>query len=217
MQKKGRYPLFVPLLAGIALLGVAGLLVLLVLRNEAANRSQTQGENGAPIVTSGQAAVGGPFSLVDQHGQTVSDTDFRGRYMLVYFGFTYCPAICPTRLQVMSGAMDALGEKAAQVQPVFITIDPERDTPEVMAAYVKQFHPGLIGLTGTPEQIYAVAHQEYKVYYAKVEDHDSAGGYTMDHLDAIFLMGPEGEFVTFFPPGTLPEQIAGRVEQALAR
>jgi len=213
MQKKARYPLYVPLLAGVALLGVALLLILMVARNELANRAQ--GENGAPIITSGQAAVGGPFSLLDPNGQTVNDTDFRGRHMLVYFGFTYCPAICPTRLQVMSGAMDALGEKAAQVQPLFITIDPERDTPEVMGAYIQQFHPDLIGLTGTKEQIHAVAQEEYKVYYAKVDDQGSAGGYTMDHLDAIFLMGPDGEFVTFFPPGTLPEQIAARIEQTI--
>lgn len=213
MSKKRSYPPIVPLLAGVALLGLALLMLLIFAMNKDSSRSE--GENGAPVISTGEAEVGGPFTLTDQHGKRVSDSDFRGRFMLVYFGFSYCPAICPTRLQTIANALDLLGDQATKVQPLFITIDPERDTPDVLATYVAQFSPNLIGLTGTPAEIKAVAHEAYKVYYAKVEDKDSAGGYTMDHLDLVYLMGPDGKFITFFPPGTLPEQMAARIEQAL--
>ena len=148
----------------------------------------------------GVAQVGGPFELVDHHGQTRRDADFRGRYLLVYFGYTFCPDVCPTTLLAMSQALRSLAESdpdlAERVAPLFITVDPERDTVEALAAYVPNFHPDLVALTGSAEQIAAAA-KEYRVYYAKVED-DSASDYLMDHSSFIYLMGPDGAYVTHF-------------------
>ena len=112
---------------------------------------------------SGEALVGGPFRLTNHLGQTVTEADFRGKYMLVFFGFTFCPDICPTELQVMTHALETMGASGARITPVFVTIDPERDTPDVMKAYVENFGPNLVGLTGTPEEIAAVA-KAYRVY-----------------------------------------------------
>ncbi len=163
----------------------------------------------------GTAEIGGPFELVDQTGKTRRDTDFRGRYMLVYFGYTYCPDICPTTLLIMSRALMLLGENAPeaakQVVPLFITVDPERDTVEAMAAYAPSFHPDLVALTGTPEQVAAAA-KAYRVYYAKVED-KSSGTYLMDHSSFIYLMGPDGAYLTHFDHLAKPEQIADSLKR----
>src|SRR5690349_7329011 len=110
----------------------------------------------AGVRSVGQAMVGGPFTLVDHTGKQVTDRDFRGRIMLVFFGFTFCPDVCPSGLQVIAAALDKLGPQAQKITPILITIDPERDTPAQLAAYVKSFHPRLVGLTGTPEEIAAV-------------------------------------------------------------
>ncbi|GMV64108.1 MAG: hypothetical protein AMXMBFR74_32750 [Parvibaculum sp.] len=163
------------------------------------------GGSGA-VSSSGKAQVGGPFTLVNDAGETVTDETFRGRYMLIYFGFTFCPDVCPTELGIMSAALDQLGEKAEKVQPLFVTIDPERDTPEVMARYVTLFHPRLMGLTGTPEQIASIA-KAYHVFYRKAED-ESSTDYTMDHSSIVFLMGPDGEYLKLFPPQTPPDKMA---------
>jgi len=159
----------------------------------------------------GKPSIGGPFTLTDQTGKRVTDKDFAGKYMLIYFGFTFCPDVCPTELQVMSGALDDLGANATKIQPIFVTIDPERDTPEVLARYVKQFNPRLIGLTGSAQDIAKIA-KEYRVYYEKVKDDSSSGDYTMDHSSIIYLMGPDGGFLTFFPPGTSPEKMADKIK-----
>ena len=119
------------------------------------------------------ALVGGPFTLTDQDGKKVSEKDFLGKYMLVFFGYTYCPDICPTELQVMTAALDSMGPEAEKIQPVFVSVDPERDTPEVLKSYVENFGPRLVGLTGTPEEIAAVA-KAYRVYYAKAGKPDLA-------------------------------------------
>src|SRR5262245_31517169 len=119
-------------------------------------------------ISSGVALVGGPFELVSHKGQPVTDKDFRGKYMLVSFGYTYCPDVCPTELQVISTALDELGNKAKDIQPIFITIDPERDTIAALSQYMQSFHPSYIGLTGSPEAI-AKAAKAYRVYYAKSE------------------------------------------------
>ncbi|HEX9769928.1 MAG TPA: SCO family protein [Kiloniellales bacterium] len=165
--------------------------------------------------TSGTAAVGGPFELVDQTGETRRDGDYRGRYMLVYFGYTYCPDVCPTTLLIMSRALTLLGETAPaaakQVVPLFITVDPERDTVEAMAAYQPSFHPDLVALTGTPEQVAAAA-KAYRVYYAKVED-QASGTYLMDHSSFIYLMGPDGAYLTHFDHLAQPEEIAESVKR----
>jgi len=162
----------------------------------------------------GQALVGGPFELVDHTGKTVTDRDFRGRYMLVYFGFTYCPDVCPSGLQVMAEALDKVGAKTEKVVPVLITVDPERDTPAQLAQYVPSFHPRLIGLTGSPEQIAAVQ-KAYRVYAKKVTDDKSSAGYTFDHTSLMYLMDPQGNYVAHFTHATPVDRIAERLRSAL--
>jgi cytochrome oxidase Cu insertion factor (SCO1/SenC/PrrC family) len=159
------------------------------------------------MLVTGKADVGGPFTLTAHTGERVSDEEFRGKYMLVAFGFTYCPDLCPAELQVMSAALDAMGAEAAHIQPLFITIDPERDTAARLGEYVAHFHPKLIGLTGSPDEIAAVA-RAYRVWYEKVEDEASPDGYLMDHTSITYLMDPDGEFVQHFSFGTSPRAIA---------
>jgi protein SCO1/2 len=140
------------------------------------------------------ASVGGPFALQDGNGRTVTDRDLRGRWLLVYFGYTSCPDACPTTLTEVATAMDKLGEHADQVQPVFISVDPQRDTPQVVKDYVAAFTPKLLGLTGTPEQVAQVA-REYRVYYAIHRSGGGPGDYSVDHSSLLYLMGPDGRFV----------------------
>jgi len=158
--------------------------------------------------------IGGPFELVDHTGKTVTDADFHGRYMLVYFGYTYCPDVCPTELAVVAQALDALGEAAAQVTPVLITVDPERDTVAILADYVPLFHERLVGLTGSRAQIDQAA-RGYKAFYKKVED-DGSADYLMDHSSFTYLIGPDGAFVTAFAYGTPPEDIAASIRTHMA-
>lgn len=162
----------------------------------------TRSGPGGPIGT-GDALVGGPFGLTNQDGKRVTDQDFRGKYMLIFFGFTFCPDVCPSELQVMSAALDELGPQGDKIQPVFITIDPERDTPEAMKLYVSNFHPRMVGLTGSEADIAAVA-KAYRVYYAKAKSPEGAapGDYLMDHSTILYLMGPDGRFVKHFTYGT---------------
>lgn len=166
------------------------------------------GSDIAPVTKGGETAnaplIGGDFSLTDGAGKTVTNHDFQGRYMLVYFGFTHCPDICPTSLLLIQNALKQLGDKGKKVVPIFITLDPERDTPETVGQYVAHFGPELVGLSGTPEQIKQVA-DAYKIYYRKVEDKDSAMGYVIDHSGFMYLMGPDGKYVTHFPH-TIAEQ-----------
>lgn len=140
--------------------------------------------------------IRGKFSLTDAAGKTVTERDFRGRYMLVYFGFTHCPDICPTSLLLMQNALRKLGDKANNVQPIFITLDPERDSPKITGDYARHFG-STIGLSGTPEQIAAAA-ENFKVYYSKSEDKSSALGYMVDHSGFIYLMGRDGNYITHF-------------------
>lgn len=150
--------------------------------------------------------VGGPFELTDQAGHIRTERDFRGKLMLVYFGFTYCPDICPTDLQAIGQTLDKLGNDAGSVQPLFITVDPERDTAQHLAEYVPLFHPRLIGLTGKPEAIRKAA-DEYKVYYAKIPLGKDASDYTVDHTAFIYLMDRDGNYLGFFPPGTSADRM----------
>jgi len=166
------------------------------------------------LPSAGKALVGGPFSLVDHAGRRVTDKDFRGRYMLVYFGFTYCPDVCPSGLQVIAAALQKLGAKADRVTPLFITVDPERDTPAQLAEYVKSFHPQLVGLTGTPQEVDAAA-KAYRVYYKKVQDEKSTAGYTFDHTSIIYLMDPNGVYVTHFSHTTDVDTLAARLARVL--
>jgi protein SCO1 len=192
--------------AGLAVGAVAGLVVL----PGALDRLRPT----APIGAVGKAQVGGPFSLVDHTGKRVTDKDFRGRYMLVFFGFTFCPDVCPAGLQVMTAALERIGAKAERVTPLFITIDPERDTPGQLAQYVKSFHPRLVGLTGTPAEIQAAA-SAYRVFHKKVKDEKSTSDYTMAHTSIIYLMDTAGEFVTHFTHATPVETMVASLARAL--
>ena len=162
------------------------------------------------IKSAGQALVGGPFALTDHTGKRVTDQDFRGRFMLVLFGFTYCPDICPSALQVMSAALDKLGPKAERIAPVLITVDPERDTPAQLAMYVKSFHPRLVGLTGSPAEIEAVV-KAYRVYVKKVPDPKSTAGYSIDHSALIYVLGPDGTYRAHFTHATSVDAMADRL------
>jgi protein SCO1/2 len=148
--------------------------------------------------------IGGPFRLID-NGKPRTDADFRGKLLLVYFGFTYCPDVCPTGLQNIGLALDKLGEAAERVQPLFVTVDPARDTAEHLKDYVPMFHPRLIGLTGDAAAIHKTA-AAYRVYYAKVPLKDD--DYTVDHSSFIYLVGPDGHYLGLFPPGTPLDSIA---------
>jgi cytochrome oxidase Cu insertion factor (SCO1/SenC/PrrC family) len=150
--------------------------------------------------------VGGPFALIDHTGQPRTDADFRGKLLVVYFGFTYCPDICPTDLQAIGLALDKLGPAGESVQPLFITVDPERDTPGHLAEYVALFHPRLIGLSGDREAIRKAA-AAYKVFFAKAAS-AKPGEYTIDHTAFIYLIGPAGQYLGFLPPGTAPDRLA---------
>ncbi|WP_024517374.1 SCO family protein [Bradyrhizobium sp. Tv2a-2] len=152
----------------------------------------------------GRGPIGGPFTLTDHTGRLRSDSEFRGRLMIVYFGYTFCPDVCPTDLQAITQALHALGPLAAEVQPIFITIDPERDT-KVLADYVSAFHPSLVGLTGSPAEIRKVANS-YKAFYTRVSD-ERTGEYSIDHSGVIYLMGRNGEYLGFMPPQTGPERL----------
>ncbi len=148
---------------------------------------------GTPAPVQQVAAIGGPFTLTDGAGKSVTDQAFRGKYMLVYFGYTFCPDVCPTTLNDVAAAMDRLGAAADRLQPVFITIDPARDTPDVVRQYAAAFSPRLQGLTGTADQIATVA-REYRVYYAPHKTGPNPGDYTMDHSSVLYVMDPAGHF-----------------------
>ena len=177
--------------------------------------SPQQAARSGTVTATGTASIGGPFELVDQNGQTRTDGDFRGRFMLIYFGFTFCPDICPASLFNMTQALDYVADSnpdaAAKIVPVFITVDPERDTVSAMGSYAEHFHPEMVALTGSQEQVAAAA-KAYRVFYAKVEDGD-ASEYLMDHSSFIYLMGTDGEYLAHFAHNSLPDDIAA----ALAR
>jgi cytochrome oxidase Cu insertion factor (SCO1/SenC/PrrC family) len=162
----------------------------------------------------GRGHVGGPFELTDHTGKKRTDADFRGKLLIVYFGYTTCPDICPTELLQIGLAVDKLGPAGNDVQPLFISVDPARDTTGVLAEYVSQFHPRLIGLTGTAEKIRAVA-DSYKAYYAKYSPPDGAV-YLIDHTGFVYLMGRSGEYLGFFPPGTSADRMDEIIRQHLA-
>lgn len=161
----------------------------------------------------GTADIGGPFELVNQDGKTVTDADFKGKLQLVYFGYTYCPDACPTALGVMAAALDKLDVAGERVTPMLISIDPERDTPESLKEYVANFHPRLVGLTGTAEQV-AKAAKEYRVFYQK-QPGASGEAYLMDHSTLIYLMDAEGKFLTYFGPQATPDDVAEAIRRYL--
>ena len=158
--------------------------------------------------------VGGPFALVDHNGQRRTEADFHGKFLVIYFGFTFCSDVCPIDLQAIAAMVDKLGPDGDAVQPLFITVDPEKDTPEQLKRHVALFHPRLIGLTGNPRQVRQVA-LAYKVYYAKTEPTKKAG-YEIDHTGFIFLVDAGGKYVGFLPPGTPPDRLVDVVRPHLA-
>ena len=159
----------------------------------------------------GQPKIGGAFTLTDQTGRTITDQSFRGSYELIYFGYTSCPDTCPTELQSMAQALQSLGPAGEKVQPIFITVDPERDTVKQLAGYVPLFTPRLEGLTGTQEQV-AQAAKAFKVYYAKAEQPNGAP-YLMNHSSFFYLMGPDGGFVTLLEGDTDPDKMAAEIKE----
>ena len=163
--------------------------------------------------TASAVPIGGPFALVDNTGTPVTDEDFRGRLMMITFGYTFCPDVCPMSLQDMSLAMDELADDADDVALVFVSVDPARDTVEQLASYVELFHPNLVGLTGSEEDIAAAA-KAYRVYYTR---HDEEGGddYLVDHSTFIYVMGPDGQYLQHFGYGTSPQDMATELEQYL--
>lgn len=158
--------------------------------------------------------IGGDFQLVDHEGRRVTAASYAGRHMLVFFGFTHCPDVCPLALGEVSVALDALGpEAASKVQPLFVSVDPERDTPAILKDYVAAFDDRITGLTGTPEEIAAAA-RAYRVYYKKVPV-EGALGYTMDHSAFVYLMGPDGRLEAFFTHETKGEAMAKKIRSFL--
>lgn len=164
------------------------------------------------VVTIGTPQVGGPFALLDQNGETKTDRDFRGRWMLVYFGYTHCPDVCPTTLSLLTEVLKRLGSRANRVAPIFITLDPKHDTPAVVKAYLDSFDPRFIGLTGPDSHIAAVT-AEYKVY--RVTRRLPGGGYAIDHSNVICLMAPDGTFAASYDNSQGPDEIAADIEKRL--
>jgi protein SCO1/2 len=192
-------------LAMAAVIGLAAIYALLT--------DRTPG--GTPIAATASNAAGGPFALTDGSGATVTDQTFRGKWELVFFGYTYCPDLCPTTLSTIADALTELGPLASEIQPLFITIDPQRDMPDVVGAYVKNFDPRIVGLTGSAEAIAAVA-AEYKVYYAVHKTGDGPNDYLMDHSGFVYLMSPEGTFARVLSGDTSGKAMADKLRPFLS-
>ena len=169
------------------LIGAGGLLLLIVAIGGLVAGRLLQDGGGLPLP---KVAIGGPFQLTDQDGKAVTQASWPGRYLLVFFGYTYCPDVCPTTLGTLADALGQLGPTAAKIQPLFVTVDPDRDKPDVLKAYTANFDQRIVGLTGTADQIKQVA-KAYRVYYAR---HGDGADYTMDHSAVLYLMAPDGHF-----------------------
>src|SRR5437764_8776240 len=197
-----RFLLIAVTFAGILVIG-AGLLLGLAFRDN------PRGAAGTVLAS----AIGGPFKLVDQDGKTVTDADLKGKWQLVFFGYTHCPDTCPTALNELALALDQLGPKKQSVGIVFITVDPERDTPAVLKDYLASFDAPVTGLTGTPQEV-AQAAKDYRVYYAKHPRAD--GGYDMDHSAVIYIMDPQGRFTATFTPDVSADDVAKRLQKLVS-
>lgn len=167
-----------------------------------------------PSLLSADLGVGGPFTLIDQDGRTRSDSEFRGKIMVVEFGYTFCPDVCPLGLQLIADVLDDLGPDADSVQSIFITVDPARDTPEMLGPYVDHFSPSILGLSGPEKDIAAVA-KSYRVYYKLAADHLTNPNYSVDHSAIIYLMDRNGKFIGHFTHDTPPEQVAAAIRSRL--
>jgi cytochrome oxidase Cu insertion factor (SCO1/SenC/PrrC family) len=197
-------PIIGAMLAALAAIGGVALVAWNTIQD-----GQSTGTKGPNAIARPAMTIGGPFQLVDHTGKKVSDADYRGRFILIFFGYAYCPDVCPTELATMAAALDLLGDRAKKIQPLFITVDPARDTPEFLASYVANFHPRLIGLTGSADQVAAAA-KAYRVFYAKSEQPGSTE-YLMDHSAFVYLMGPDGGFRAVFRRATSPQAMADAI------
>jgi len=199
------------LFAGACIAIAAALAIVTVVVIGGRDRAASGGE----IASTGQPLVGGDFQLVDQDGRPVDQTLLNGKWSLVFFGFTYCPEYCPTTLAELAAVQQRLGDKAKDLQIVFISVDPQRDTPQALKDYLSSdgFPKGCIGLTGTPEQV-AQAARAYRAFYEKVGEGET---YTMNHSLTVYLMGPDGKFRTAVAYGLGPDKSARIVEDAMAR
>lgn len=170
--------------------------------------TQTPAEAVAPIT--------GRYLLMDTNGRAVSNEDFRGRFQLVFFGYTFCPDVCPTTLAEMSAVLKSLGKDADRLQPLFVTVDPERDTASVLRAYLAFFDPRIVGLTGSPALIGKAA-DNFRVRFEKVQDAGAASGeYSIDHSTGMYLLGPDGRYLRKFAYGTPPADIAALIRESMA-
>jgi protein SCO1/2 len=197
-----RYVVIAVTLAGLLVLAAGALLSV-------ALRDNPKGAAGTLLAS----AIGGPFHLVDQNGKPFGDSDLKGKWHLVFFGYTHCPDTCPTALNEMALALDRLGEKRGEVAIVFITVDPERDTQEALKSYVESFDAPIVALTGTAEEV-AQAAKAYRVYYAKHPRGD--GEYDMDHSAVVYVMDPAGRFTATFTPDSTAQAIAERLQKLLS-
>jgi len=198
-----RRPIFLSALGLPILFGIAVAIALML------SQSLVRAAN-SPIT------IGGPFTLTAPDGTTVTEQTYRGKWILVFFGFTSCPDTCPTALLDIAAALEKLGPAADKVQPLFITVDPQRDTPVVIGDYTRSFDPRIIGLTGTPEQIAAVA-REYGAYYAPRKIGSGPEDYVLDHSSYLYLMDPEGKFVRGFDADTPGDRLAEVVRDAIVK
>ena len=207
-MSRSKFQLLIGTLLGVALIASAMLFL------ELSKNDSVGGIVSGQVVTTGEAAIGGPFSLISHLDKETSNDDFLGKHMLIYFGYSFCPDVCPLELQRMALALDMLEDEDIdldQLQPLFITIDPERDSAEILAQYVPLFHPRIMGLTGSAAEI-AEAAGNYKVFYRKADD---TVDYLMDHSSIIYLMGPQGKYLAHFTSFDSPEDIAARVQEFL--
>ncbi len=194
--------------AGALVVAIAGLALWLGLAERPVELSPS-------MVNVQGADIGGPFELTAQNGERVSSDQLIDGPTLIYFGYTFCPDVCPVDTQVMAQAVDILDEQGIDVTPVFITVDPERDTPEALADYAEAVHPKMVALTGTPEEIKAAA-DAYKVFYQRVEMPESAVGYLMNHTSYFYLMMPQKGLVALFRRDVTPESLAADIARVLA-
>jgi protein SCO1/2 len=199
--------------ASVLVLALSSMLIGALVPTRAEDAANPSAAALIEALLEGREPVGGPFDLVDHAGRRRTDADFRGKLVLLYFGYTHCPDVCPTELQALSLALDMLGPAGEAVQPLFISVDPERDTPSHLADYVTAFHPRLVALTGPDTAIRKVA-IAYKAYFARSAA-TRDGDYGVDHTGFIYLVGKDGRYLGFLPPGSSPEQIAQAVKGRL--
>ncbi len=194
----------------VALLVVVGLTIAALVMTGVIPGAQNKGRSG---VIAGAPQIGGPFTLTNNKGESVTDKNFHGKMMLVFFGYTFCPDVCPTEMQTFTQTIMALGEDAKDVVPVFITVDPKRDTVDVIDEFVAAFHPSIVGLTGSEEQI-ANVKKQYRAYGQKVDDGDPEY-YLVDHTSFTYLMGRDGALESVFSYGTSPEEMTKKIRELL--